>query len=217
MSKTCVGETLRKKVWFQNALQTQRDLESFEDSKQKMQPETDDDMANVYKPPDQVVDIIVATFVLLGESKTELNVSINKNWKCENKFWLYECTGVPMNLRASFYRKLTLLHECKINLSVNVLFCWLHTLMPCDNLCARNKSTWLLTDLAKYVGKTAKNKRVSDFRQNGSFWRLGADSRTGGRGSEEAGEAWRVVRQYNRQNSSRMGKTMQATINTWAV
>lgn len=79
MSKTCVGETLRKKVWFQNALQTQRDLESFEDSKQKMQPETDDDMANVYKPPDQVVDIIVATFVLLGESKTELNVSINKN------------------------------------------------------------------------------------------------------------------------------------------
>lgn len=82
MSKTCVGETLQKETWFQNALQIQRDVEAFEDSKQKMQLETDDDLANVYKPPDKVVDVIVATFIVLGESKTELNVGIKENWKC---------------------------------------------------------------------------------------------------------------------------------------
>lgn len=100
MLKTCVGETLREKVWFQNALQTQRDIEAFEDSKQKMQPETDDDLASVYKPPEKVVDIIIATFVLIGESKTELNVSKKKSWKCKNSFStlrMYWCSHLPQS------------------------------------------------------------------------------------------------------------------------
>lgn len=71
---TCVGEAAQQQAWFKEA---EKVLSKLEVGQQAMTQSlrTKDDV-NVRKPPDHVVDVIVAAFILLGESGDELDVSI---------------------------------------------------------------------------------------------------------------------------------------------
>ncbi|PVD22297.1 hypothetical protein C0Q70_18106 [Pomacea canaliculata] len=68
---TCVGEAAQQKAWFKEA---EKVLSKLEVGQQAMTQSlrTKDDV-NVRKPPDHVMDVIVAAFILLGESEDELD------------------------------------------------------------------------------------------------------------------------------------------------
>lgn len=76
MARSWVGEAVKEQVWFKKAQEVCKQLDKLQESKRIIQSLTDEDLASVFKPPDHVVQVISATFVLLGERQAELKVSI---------------------------------------------------------------------------------------------------------------------------------------------
>lgn len=76
VAKTCVGNSVKEEGWFQNAQQVSRDVQELEQTKLKAQRLRDDDIVSLCRPPDQIISLLFATFILLGERQEGLDVSI---------------------------------------------------------------------------------------------------------------------------------------------
>lgn len=74
-ANTCIGEWVREQAWFKKGQEAYRRLEELQRQRQDLLTLRDEEKANMIKPPDYVIDVLFATYILLGESQTELDVS----------------------------------------------------------------------------------------------------------------------------------------------
>ncbi|XP_025113812.1 uncharacterized protein LOC112575895 [Pomacea canaliculata] len=79
-ANSCISEWVREQAWFQKGQEAYRRLERLQRQRQDLQSLKDEERANMIKPPDYVIDVLFATYILLGESEKELDTWQNI-WK----------------------------------------------------------------------------------------------------------------------------------------